>query len=65
MLNFTIPFQIQFENRFDVSELQAQFLSGRLKENPIDLYVVSVPVACQNCPLHKTRLGCTQCSRYC
>lgn len=65
MLNFTIPFQIQFENQFDASELQTQFLSDRLKENPTDLYVVSVPVVCRNCPLRKTRLGCTQCIRLC
>lgn len=61
--NIIIPSQIQFENQFDVLGLPESLLAGQLKENPIDLYVVSISAVCRNCPLHKTRLGCTQCSR--
>lgn len=63
--NIIIPSQIQFENQFDVLELLESPLVEHLKENPVDLYVVSVSAVCRSCPLRKTRLGCTQCSRLC
>lgn len=63
--NIIIPSQIQFENQFAVLGLLESPLAVRLKENPTDLYVVSVPVVCRDCSLRKTRLGCTQCSRLC
>ena len=63
--NITIPSQVQFENQFDVLGLPESPLVAQLKENPTDLYVVSISAVCRNCPLHKTRLGCTQCSRLC
>lgn len=63
--NIIIPSQIQFENQFAVLGLLESPLVAHLKESPVDLCVVSVPVVCQNCSLHKTRLGCTKCSRYC
>lgn len=63
--NIIIPSQIQFENQFAVLELLESLLVEQLKENPIDLYVVSISAVCRNCPLRKTRLGCTQCSRLC
>ena len=63
--NIIIPSQIQFENQFAVLEILEPLLVEQLKENPIDLYVVSISAVCRNCPLRKTRLGCTQCSRLC
>ena len=51
--------QIQFENQFAVLGLLEFPLAARLRENPTDLYVVSVSAVCHNCPLRKTRLGCT------
>ena len=63
--NIIIPSQIQFENQFEVLEFPESPLVEHLKENPIDLYVVSISAVCRNCPLRKTRLGCTQCSRLC
>ena len=61
--NIIIPSQMQFENQFAVLGLLESPLAARLRENPTDLYVVSA--VCRNCPLRKTRLGCTQCSRLC
>ena len=61
--NIIIPSQIQFENQFDVLEFPESPLVEHLKESPVDLYVVSISAVCRNCPLRKTRLGCTKCSR--
>lgn len=61
--NIIIPSQIQFENQFDVLEFPESPLVEHLKESPVDLCVVSISAVCRNCPLRKTRLGCTKCSR--
>ena len=61
--NIIIPSQIQFENQFAVLGLLESPLAARLRENPTDLCVVSISAVCRNCPLRKTRLGCTKCSR--
>lgn len=63
--NIVIPSQIQFENQFAVLGLLESPLAARLRENPTDLYIVSVSAVCRNCPFRKTRLGCTQCSQLC
>ena len=63
--NIIIPSQIQFENQFDVLEFPESPLVEHLKASPVDLCVVSISAVCRNCPLRKTRLGCTKCSRLC
>ncbi len=56
--------QPDLRNLSDVSELLAQVSVQSLKENSTVVHAVSVPTACQMCPLHGNRPSCNQCNRF-
>lgn len=56
--------QPNLQNLFYASELLAQVSAQSLKENSTVVHVVSVPTACQMCPLHGNRPSCNQCNRF-
>nr|DAZ32316.1 MAG TPA: hypothetical protein [Caudoviricetes sp.] len=62
-LSKLIP-QPNLQNLSYASEFLSQVSAQPLKENSTVVHAVSVPTACQMCPLHGNRPSCSQCNRF-